>query len=213
MASIWTWGQDVSVLREALKRGGILAIPTESSYGLATDPLSSRGVEAVFEIKGRAPDKPLPVVVANLDQAYALGVRRVSAGLAEAAARWPAALSLLVELEAPIPASAGSRTLALRIPAHQRLRELLAALGTPLTATSANASGQPSMTSPAETEALLAGTDAWLVDDGVLPGGPPSTLVRWRGGGFSILRPGRYPHQLLVNGARPEQRSTPIPPR
>ncbi len=196
-ARIWTWGQDSSVLRETLKRGGLLAIPTESSYGLAADPLSLRGVEAIFRVKGRPADKPLPVVVADLQQAQALGVQLDSPGLEAVAERWPAALSLVVSIDAPIPASAGSSTLALRIPAHRGLRELLSELGTALTATSANESGEPAITTPEQAAALIAGSDAWLIDDGVTPGGPPSTLVRWSGAGFSILRPGRYSRELL----------------
>ncbi len=89
------------------------------------------------------------------------------------------------------------------MPAHEGLRRLLAALGTPLTATSANPAGGVPVVDPEAAAALLAGEDAAVVDGGRLPGGPPSTLVVWRpgagaaGGRFEVLRAGAFPAERL----------------
>ena len=86
----------------------------------------------------------------------------------------------------------------MRVPDHERLRELLAALGHGLTATSANVSGGEPVLDPARAAELLAGEDAKVVDGGVLPGGPPSTLVAIEGDGLVVLRTGRFPAERLM---------------
>jgi L-threonylcarbamoyladenylate synthase len=111
-------------------------------------------------------------------------------------------LSIVFETDRAWPAAAGAASLAVRVPAHQRLRGLLAALRRPLTATSANRSGQPPLTHPEAVGDLLAGRRAVLVDDGELPGGAPSTLVEvGRDGTVQVLRrgafdPGRLPRSI-----------------
>jgi L-threonylcarbamoyladenylate synthase len=208
---LWRWGEPVEPLRELLARGGVLAIPTESSYGLGADPWNPAGVETIYRIKHRERGKPLPVVVAGPEDLASLGidlgidpdlniVRRL-------AALWPAPLTVILPVTQPLPASAGESTLAVRVPEHERLRELLAALGHGLTATSANRSGGEPVLDPAELPELLAGEDAIIVDGGMLPGGAPSTLVAIRGEGLVVLRPGRFPAERLtaaVSGAANE---------
>jgi L-threonylcarbamoyladenylate synthase len=178
---------------EVLATGGLLAFPTESSYGLGVDPRDPRGVEAIFRLKTRERSKALPVVAADIPQLLALGVDPDSPALAWAEMRWPAALTVVLPLSAAIPASSGAPTLAARIPAHAGLRALLAELGHALTATSANASGEPPLTDPNEVRSWLAasGERFLVVDQGETSGGPPSTLVELRDGEVVILRKGR----------------------
>ena len=205
LPAFWRFGEDPAPLRELLARGGILAIPTESSYGLAADPRNPVGVEAIFAAKGRAPIKPLPVVVAGVNQLPELGIAANSPALAAAARWWPAALSVLLPF-APshrdhakrLPAAAGAADLAVRVPAHSALRELLAILG-PLTATSANPSGQPAILDPRAAREFLRGSDALVIDGGCLPGGAPSTLVQWTGAGWRVLRAGSFPADALFS--------------
>jgi L-threonylcarbamoyladenylate synthase len=187
----WHWGEPVAPLRALLDRGGILAIPTESSYGLAVDPRSAVGVEAVYRLKERERGKPLPVVAADAAQAAALGVDVAAEPFRRALALWPAALTVLVPLLQPL-AAAGGGTLAVRVPDHSRLRTLLRELGTAVTATSANRSGEPPELDAVGVAALLAGADGCVVDAGTLPGGPPSTLAAWEDGGWRVLRAGRF---------------------
>ena len=104
----------------------------------------------------------------------------------------PSPLSVVAPTREPLPAAAGESTIAVRVPAHPQLRDLLLALGRPLTATSANRSGEPPILDPRDLEPLLATADAMVVDGGVLAGGPPSTLVELRGGTLHVLRPGAF---------------------
>lgn len=200
MSAFWHWGDPVAPLLATLRRGGVLAIPTESSYGLAVDPASPAGVAAVYRIKHREAGKPLPVVIAEISQLAAWGIDTDLPALQQVAAHWPAPLSVLLPLSEDLPAAAGSGQLAVRVPDHPALCRLLAELGTGLTATSANASGEPPILDPAELPALLAEADAVIVDGGLLPGGPPSTLVQPAGQGFTVLRPGRFAAERLGSG-------------
>jgi len=203
---VWHPGDPVEPLRALLARGGVLAIPTESSYGLAADPRNPEGVAAVYRIKGgREKDKPLPVVVSDPGQLAGLGIDPRLPVLAPLAACWPAALTAVLPVARPLPASAGAATLAVRVPAHEGLRRLLAELGHGLTATSANRSGGAPVLDPAAAAELLAGFDAVVVDGGVLPGGPPSTLVAIEAEGPVVLRSGSFPVERLreqINAAR-----------
>ena len=206
---LWRFGEDPAPLRELLARGGILAIPTESSYGLAADPRNPVGVEAIFAAKGRAPIKPLPVVVAGVSQLAELGIAADCPAIAVAARWWPAPLSVLLPFAAdggsalPLPAAAGAEVVAVRVPAHDALRELLAILG-PLTATSANLAGEPPILDPLAAQEFLRGCDAMVIDGGSLPGGEPSTLAEWTGSGWKVLRAGSFPLDALFSGTTEE---------
>jgi len=187
---IWSWGEDLAVLSGVLERGGMLAIPTESSYGLGVDPRSAEGVATLYRFKGRPLEKALPVVMGDLEQLTLVGGDPGASELSELAALWPAPLTVVVPLAHAIPASSGGRSLAVRIPAHDRLRVLLQELGTPLTATSANpAGGQP----VSESRVLLSMLSGWpsvVVDDGALTGGEASTIVQIVEEGYRVLRVG-----------------------
>ena len=131
----------------------------------------------------------------SVDASLSLGESLAATpALAWARPRWPAALSVLLPLAAPLPATAGGTTLAARIPARPSLRELLAALGHALTETSANPSGEPAFTGPGALRDWIDSTGVTyiLVDEGESPGGPPSTLVEIVDGSARLLREGRY---------------------
>ena len=198
---LWRPGDPIEPLRALLARGGVLAIPTESSYGLGADPRNRDGVEAIYRIKGREGSKALPVVVSDLEQLRDLGIDPGLPILEALADCWPAPLTAVLPIARPLPAAAGEPTLAVRIPAHDGLRRLLAGLGHGLTATSANRSGEPPILDPEGVAELLAGLDsgveAAVVDGGVLPGGPPSTLVAIEASGPVVLRTGIFPVDRL----------------
>jgi L-threonylcarbamoyladenylate synthase len=154
-------------------------------------------VEAIYRIKEREAGKALPVVVAGREQLAALGIDPNLYIVERLFEHWPAPLTAVLPIARPLPASAGEGTLAVRVPAHEGLRGLLAELGHGLTATSANRSGEPPILDPAEAAGLLAGTDGVVVDGGILPGGPPSTLVAIEEDGLVVLRTGRFPSERL----------------
>lgn len=197
----WHWGDAVEPLVHCLEAGGVLAIPTESSYALAVDPRSAVGVESIYRIKRRERGKALLVVAADLEQILSLGVRPDLPELQVLATLWPAPLTAVLPLVDDLPASAGRATLAVRIPAHRRIRRLLRDVQCPLTATSANLAGEPPVLDPTDLEPLLepllAQGETIIVDDGHLPGGAPSTLVEWSEGNPRILRRGAYDPQLI----------------
>jgi L-threonylcarbamoyladenylate synthase len=199
----WRPGDPIEPVARLLERGGLLAIPTESSYGLAVLPGSARGVEAVARVKGRPQEMGLPVVAASREQIVALGVAPDSPQLDLLAPLWPAPLTVVLDLGSPLPAGRSDdggtvATVAVRIPACPPLLDLLESLGRALTATSANRTGEPPVLDPADLCALLDGEDWLWVDGGVLAGGPPSTLVRWdaagddRKGRWNVLRAGAF---------------------
>jgi len=194
---LWHFGDPLAPLQAVLARGGVLAIPTESSYGLGVDPRNRAGVEAVYRIKGREGGKGLPVVVADRGQLAGLGIDPDLPILMPLSACWPGALTVVLPSRLEIPAAMGQTTLAVRVPGHAELRGLLAALGHGLTATSANRSGEPPVLDPAGAAALLAGEDAMVVDGGLLPGGLPSTLVAIEESGPVVLRSGSFPVEWL----------------
>ncbi|HRC87063.1 MAG TPA: L-threonylcarbamoyladenylate synthase [Thermoanaerobaculia bacterium] len=196
-AALWRFGDPLEPLSECVSRGGILVIPTESSYGLGVDPGNAVAVERIFELKHRDGRKALPVVIANLAQLRNLGIDPGQSALRALAPLWPAPLTCALPLSRPCPAAAGGSSLAVRMPAHEPLRRLLEELGTALTATSANLAGEPPLLEPAEAAAWLAEEDAVVIDAGRLPGGPPSTLVAPAGDHFEVLRAGAFPPAQL----------------
>ena len=163
-------------LGKLLRGGGVAAVPTESAYGLATDPRSDLGVERIRALKGRSADKPLLVLCADREQLASLGLAAPDELLARFGALWPAALTVVFALAEPIAASLGGATLAVRIPAEPRLRTLLKQTG-PVTGTSLNRSGAAPCTDPDEAERLFSSELDVLVDGGATRGGAPSTLV------------------------------------
>lgn len=194
----WRWGDPVETLRATLATGGMLAIPTESTYGLGVDPRDDRGVQTVFRCKRRSISKALPVVLGDLEQLRMLGGDPDVPELQEIAALWPAALTVVVPIERPLPATGGEHSLAIRIPDHAALRALLLDLGHPLTASSANPSGHEPVSRVEMLIAMLADWNCVIVDEGDLRGGPPSTIVRPEGPGYRVLREAAISHQWLA---------------
>jgi L-threonylcarbamoyladenylate synthase len=170
----------------------VAAIPTETFYGLAADPMSPSGVGRIFDLKGREESQALLVLVAAREQLAALGVEAPSEVLDRFLALWPAPLTVVLPLRAPIAASAGRRTLGVRVPAHAPLRQLLARVG-PLTGTSLNRSGEPPASDPDDVERAFGQQIDVLVDGGRTAGLLASTLLDATVDPPRVLRDGAYP--------------------
>ena len=183
--------EELSLVRDLLAAGGVLAIPTETHYGLAADPSSESGVERIFLAKGRDDGKPLPVLIGERDQLDRLGIDSRHEDLDRYFRIWPAALTVVLPMRAPLPASRGARSLGVRLPALARLRDLLCALG-PVTGTSANRSGEPALDDPSAVEKIFAGSIDLVVDGGPTPGGLSSTVLDATREPPVVLREGRY---------------------
>jgi L-threonylcarbamoyladenylate synthase len=187
-----------AVLAEAaavVLAGGVVAMPTDTLYGLAADPFSAAAVARVFAVKGRSAERAMPLVAVDVDQVIAQ-IGPLSELARRLAARyWPGPLTLLVARPPSIPADvAGGRgEIGVRVPAHAVPRELCRVSGRLLTATSANRSGEPASNDPADVERSLGeGVDV-LLDAGRTPGGAPSTIVDVTGREARLVRPGAIP--------------------
>lgn len=168
--------EEIASLARVLRDGGVAAIPTETSYGLAADPLSRAGVERVLAIKRRAAAKPLPVLFGERRQLSSLPIVARAEMLDRFFAVWPSALTVILPLSTPIPASCDAFSLGVRMPAHSALCELLARVG-PVTGTSLNRSGEAPSEHADQVARLLPGEVDVLVDGGRTPGGLASTLL------------------------------------
>ena len=175
-----------------LEAGEVVAIPTETVYGLAGDATNGIGVARIFEAKGRPRFNPLIAHVCDLAMAERIGVfDPLSRKLAEKF--WPGPLTLVLPVRAdagihPL-VTAGLDTIALRMPKGFGAR-LIARFGRPLAAPSANASGRISPTSAAAVSASLGGRIRLVVDGGATPVGLESTIVKVEDGKVRLLRPG-----------------------
>ena len=189
----------IAAALNAIRTGGVVAIPTDTLYGLAADALNPAALERVYQVKGRPADLPLPVLVAEWEQVAAvadLNDPAISAPAGKLAARyWPGALTMVLPARPGLPPrlTAGRDTIAVRMPDHPVPLALAAGLGRPITGTSANPSGQPDLTDPDDLRHCLGG----LVDGMILAGAPPqgaaSTIVAVAETGLTLLRPGTLP--------------------
>ncbi|MGI3163454.1 L-threonylcarbamoyladenylate synthase [Pseudooceanicola sp. 200-1SW] len=190
-------GTDPAALAQGadlLRAGGLVAMPTETVYGLAGDAGSDAAVAAIYAAKGRPSFNPLIAHVADMEMAERLAEFPPEA-LALARAFWPGPLTLVLPLRAGAPVAgrvtAGLPTLALRMPAHPAARALLRAFGGPLAAPSANPSGRISPTEPAHVLAGLGGRIAAVIDGGPCGVGVESTILAVAPDGtLRLLRPG-----------------------
>lgn len=179
---------------EMLRDGGLVAVPTETVYGLAARADSDEAVARIYRAKGRPDFNPLIVHVPDLGAAERLAVVDDRARML-AATFWPGALTLVLPRRADAglaaAVTAGLPTVALRCPAHAAMRNLLAESGLPLAAPSANRSGGVSPTTAAHVATSLEGRVDLVLDGGACAQGLESTIVALRdGGAWQILRPG-----------------------
>ncbi|MBO4382806.1 MAG: threonylcarbamoyl-AMP synthase [Clostridia bacterium] len=191
---------DIRTAGELLKQGELVAIPTETVYGLAADALNGAAVENIFRAKGRPQDNPLIVHIADLSQVEDLTafVPPVLQDLADAF--WPGPLTVVLEKSDLIPdeVSAGLDTVAIRMPSHKDARAIIRAAGTPLAAPSANTSGMPSPTTAEHVLHDLDGKIAAVVDGGPCEVGVESTVLSLCTRVPRVLRPGKVtPDELF----------------
>ena len=181
-----------------LRAGEIVALPTDTVYGIAADLALPDAIERLFAAKRRPPDKAVALLLADAAQAEVLGIVGPAARVL-AARFWPGGLTLVLprrpEARLPDVLAAGAPTVGLRVPDHPAPRALAAALG-PLPTTSANLSGQTDARDAAEVAATLGGAVALVIDGGPIRGGPGSTVVD-----CSVERP-----RVLRSGAIPPAR-------
>jgi L-threonylcarbamoyladenylate synthase len=189
----------VSHALQALRDGGLVAIPTETVYGLAADASNEAAVRRIFAAKGRPADHPLIVHVASAAQLadWASTVPPSAAVLAETC--WPGPLTVLVPKAAHVlPVVTGGReTVGVRVPAHPLTLELLERFGGGLAAPSANRFGMVSPTTADHVRADLGDAVDFVLDGGPCPVGVESTIVDCTVSPAQILRPGGIPSEQI----------------
>ena len=183
--------EDIGKAAEIIKRGGIVAIPTETVYGLAADALNGDAVRKIFKAKGRPMDNPLIVHISDISQIYSL-VRefpRKAEILAEKF--WPGPLTIILPKSDIIPdeVSAGLDTVAIRFPSHKTAQKLIS-LSSPLAAPSANLSGSPSPTTLRHVYEDMNGRADAIIDGGDCEVGVESTVITLASDIPTLLRPG-----------------------
>ncbi len=205
-----TW-QDWEAMKDALEQGDLVAIPTETVYGLAARADSAEAVEKIFKLKQRPSDNPLIVHIGHMDQLdeLALDVSPQAHALAEHF--WPGPLTLVLRSKGNLPSvtTAGLDSVAIRMPSHPTTLKLLQELDFPLAAPSANISGRPSPTLAEHVAADFEGQLEWILDAGPTEHG---LVLDLRGEEIYVLRPGALSktalnHFLRENGF-PELKET-----
>ncbi len=194
-----------SSLREAsrvVREGGVIAFPTETFYGLGACPFNARAVQRVFDLKGRALQAaPILVLIRSRTELETLVSEITPTAERLMETYWPGPLTLIFRASDSMPSvlTAGTGTIGIRLLAHADVQHLLAAVGGPLTGTSANRSGHPPATTAAEVDRAV-GTDVDLIlNGGETPGGLPSTVVDTTVTPPRLVREGRIPKASLLS--------------
>ena len=193
----------ISRVVESLNSGHVVALPTDTFYGLAVDPVNLRAVDRIYEIKTRARHKPLSLLISEVAQAYDLA-RQLDSAFDRLAERfWPGPLTIIVKAggKLPLRVTANTGNVALRVPEAAISRAVVDKLGLPITATSANLSGYPECTYAACVRDQLGDKIPLIVDGGPTARSTPTTIVDLSGGGNSwmILREGAIPtHEIAL---------------
>jgi L-threonylcarbamoyladenylate synthase len=175
-----------------LERGSVVAIPTDTFYGLAADPFNLAAVDEIYRVKGRPEARALPILVDSLAQATSLA-RHLPATFERLTKRfWPGALTIVVDAsqQVPLKVTANTGKVALRWPKHSVVEALIREFGGPITGTSANISGFPSCASSEQVVKQLGNRVPLILDGGASGAVLGSTIVELHGGAWKIIREG-----------------------
>jgi len=193
--------KDISAAAEIIKSGGLVAVPTETVYGLAGNGLNEKAVERIYEVKGRPAVKPLSLMVPdkNSIEKYCDDVPQAAYALAERF--WPGPLTIVLKAEDIVPdiVRAGGKTVGLRCPDHPKTLQLLNEAGLPLAAPSANPSDMPSPKSAAQVMAYFDGQIEAVIDGGECGIGFESTLLDMSATPYKILRQGALSQEKIAD--------------
>lgn len=180
----------ISHAYEILQKGGLVAFPTDTVYGVGALAFDGKAVESIYVAKDRPAEKAIPILIGDPDDLEKVGMDIPEAARKLASRFWPGPLTILVPKRADLPeAVSATFTVGVRVPDHEVARALLRAAG-PLAVTSANISGAQSPVTAQEVYEQLGGRIALVIDGGKTPGGVPSTLVDCTLPELKVLREG-----------------------
>lgn len=184
---------------EILKRGGLVAFPTETVYGLGANALDEKAAAKIYGAKGRPSDNPLIVHIADWEAIYKIAVDIPKEAKLLADAFWPGPLTMVLKKSdaVPLTTTGGLPTVAVRMPNHEIARALIRSGGGYVAAPSANTSGRPSPTKAQHVAEDMDGVIDMIIDGGDSHIGLESTIVDLTEGTPTILRPGYINQQML----------------
>ena len=199
MDTIVLGSEDFSYAVDVILRGGLVAVPTETVYGLAGNGLDEDAVASIYAVKGRPEIKPLSLLVPSMDAAesFCIDIPESARKLAEAF--WPGPLTIVLPRSDVVPdiVTAGGETVGIRCPDHPITLELLRLVGVPLAAPSANISGMPSPKSAQEVLAYFNGKIDCVIDGGICEIGVESTVIDMSMNPWQIIRQGALAKELI----------------
>ena len=171
------WEDIIKKTQKVLKGGGVIAFPTDTFYGLGANPYDTKAVDKIYSIKGRDPEKPLLLLIDSI-----LKLDDLAEEISEASAKliesfWPGPLTMLFKPKHTIPKNITTGLIGIRQPGNSITRKILAGLNYPLTAPSANISGEDPTTTAEQVKDRLGNKVNLILDAGICRGGEPSTLV------------------------------------
>jgi L-threonylcarbamoyladenylate synthase len=182
-----------------IRRGELVAIPTDTFYGIAADPFNLAAVDQIYRVKGRPETRALPILVNTTSQAVALS-RDVPYSFHKLAAKfWPGPLTLLVEASTGVPLkiTANTGNVALRWPKSPIVDALIGLVEGPITGTSGNISGQPACATAIDLLEQMGDRLPLIIDAGETPGNLASTIVKLDGDDWQIMRGGVITEQEI----------------
>jgi L-threonylcarbamoyladenylate synthase len=183
---------------ELIQSGEPVVFPTDTVYGIGCDPWNPVAIGKIYEAKGRAATKAIPILLSGVGDLTMVvtDVPRAAQVLGEVF--WPGGLTLVLPRRPELPKIlSGSDTVAVRVPDHDKLRELIARCGGAIAATSANKSGEPDSTDAASAQSALGDHVSLVIDGGQVRGGVPSTVVDCTQSPVKILREGAITERMI----------------
>ncbi|MCD7749914.1 MAG: threonylcarbamoyl-AMP synthase [Oscillospiraceae bacterium] len=191
--------ENIAPAAEIIQAGGLVAVPTETVYGLAANGLDEEAVEKLYAVKGRPAAKPMSLMVPDASALARWGRNIPRGAYVLAEAFWPGPLTIVVEAGEDIPSivTAGGHTVGLRCPDSEKTLALLRACGLPLAAPSANPSGQPSPKTAAQVLEYFQGRIDAVIDGGPCGIGRESTVIDLTVTPYQILRQGALPEREI----------------
>jgi L-threonylcarbamoyladenylate synthase len=205
MGRIWEWREETAgefwqEARTVLDRNGILAVPTETFFGLAVNPLQEEALDRLFVLKKRGLEKPVLVLVVGREMLPRL-VREIPEAAHRLMARfWPGPLTIIFPCQPGLPRllTGGTGTIGVRQPRQDITCRLIRALGYPITGTSANRAGNPPLTRAVEVAGEFGDRVDLILETGPCPGGLPSTIVDVTSSPPRLVRTGAIPTAALA---------------
>lgn len=201
---------DLSAASRVISQGGVVAFPTETYYGLGVDPFNAEALSRLFAIKARPVEKAVLVLIRDRQQLPLLAAQMVPVFQPLLDRFWPGPLTLVFPARPDLSKllTGGTGTVGVRVSSHPVAARLLSAYGGPVTATSANVSGQPPATTAAQVKAQFGNAVDCILDGGPTPGGPGSTLIGCTDDGqCRLLREGVVAFSQVQSLAADERRS------